>query len=303
MTENLTNHAKSRHPISDSGGFRTLAAATLWATLISGPMLAAGAAAIYPGWRAQRDARLAQIAFQDAYERLAAAPAGPTLPLEDAIHGRELFSTVCFACHGMDGKGLKGLGRSLVDSDLIASESDDQLRTLIAAGRPAGVPVPMPPKGGRADLTDQDLSHIITFVRGLQDPRRMPPLPAYVAAPPTADQKAAALAAAGGDAELAEYIASGDKLFHTTCIACHGKGGVGVPGNGKALVKNAFIQSLNDDQLLAFIQQGRSPSDPKNTTGIQMPPKGGNPAMTEDDLLDVIAYLRTLQPSAAVSSK
>ena len=50
----------------------------------------------------------------------------------------------------------------------------------------------------------------------------------------------------------------------------------------------------DDDALLAFIKQGRSPSDPKNTTGIQMPPKGGNPAMSDDDILDVIAYLRTM---------
>jgi disulfide bond formation protein DsbB len=106
------------------------------------------------------------------------------------------------------------------------------------------------------------------------------------------------MAAAGGDAELAEYIASGNKLFHTTCVACHGAGGVGITGNGKPLVRNAFVQSLDDDALLAFVKQGRTPTDPKNTTGIQMPPKGGNPAMSDDDILDVIAYLRTLQGGA-----
>ena len=68
-----------------------------------------------------------------------------------------------------------------------------------------------------------------------------------------------------------------------------------VDRHGKALANNEFIRSLDDDSLLAFIKQGRSPSDPKNTTGIQMPPKGGNPAMSDDDILDVIAYLRTLQ--------
>ena len=72
-------------------------------------------------------------------------------------------------------------------------------------------------------------------------------------------------------------------------------------GNGKALANNAFVQSLDEDGLFEFISKGRSPTDPLNTTGIQMPPKGGNPAMSEDDILDVIAYLRTLQPSAAGS--
>lgn len=130
----------------------------------------------------------------------------------------------------------------------------------------------------------------------------MPELPAAVAAAPSQEQKTAALQAAGGDAELAEYIASGDKLFHSTCIACHGKAGVGVQGNGKALAKNSFVQSLDDDGLLAFIKQGRSPTDPKNTTGIQMPPKGGNPALSDDDILDIISYLRTLQGDKPVTT-
>ena len=127
----------------------------------------------------------------------------------------------------------------------------------------------------------------------------MPELPALVVTGPSEAQKQAALEAAGGDVELAEYIASGDKQFHSTCVACHGKAGVGIKGNGAALKQNAFVGSLSDDDLLAFIKRGRSPSDPKSTTGIQMPPKGGNPALSDDDLLDIISYLRTLQPKDA----
>lgn len=125
----------------------------------------------------------------------------------------------------------------------------------------------------------------------------MPALPAYVAKAPvlSEEEKAKALAAAGGDADLAEILKSGTKLFNATCIACHGPEGVGVKGSGKTLQKNDFIKSLKDDDLLAFVKAGRAPTDPKNTTGIQMPPKGGNPALSDDDLLDIIAYLRTLQ--------
>jgi len=126
----------------------------------------------------------------------------------------------------------------------------------------------------------------------------MPSLPAFAAAAPapvTQAEKDAALAAAGGDAELAEFIASGTKLYAGTCIACHGPQGTGVKGNGKALARNTFVGSLDDDALLAFIKKGRDPGDPKNTTGIGMPAKGGNPALSDDDLLDIIAYIRTLQ--------
>lgn len=111
---------------------------------------------------------------------------------------------------------------------------------------------------------------------------------------PVGDANRAVLAAANGDPELAGYIANGSKLYATTCIACHGQAGAGVKGNGKPLAGSKFINSLDDEALLTFVKNGRMPTDPANTTGIAMPPKGGNPAFSEDDILDVISYLRTL---------
>ncbi len=239
------------------------------------------------------------------HPRLAALPAGEVIPVPLATHGRDVFERACTQCHASSGLGRAGLGKDLVRSDFVADQSDAALVAFIEKGRTIDDPlnttkVAMPPKGGIESLTGEDLTAVVGYLRALQDPRRMPSLPAYVPAPVTVTvseaEKEAAMAAAGGDAELAAWIASGDKLFHSTCVACHGKAGVGVAGNGKALANNEFIQSLDDDGLLAFVKQGRSPTDPKNTTGIQMPPKGGNPALSEDDPLDIIAYLRTLQP-------
>lgn len=243
------------------------------------------------------------------HPRIAALPALELIPLKTAEHGRDIFQNVCGVCHGLGGLGRAGLGKDLVRSDFVADLGDSALVAFVERGRAVNDPlnstkIAMPPKGGNPNLNNEDLSAVVGYLRGLQDPRRMPELPAWAPKPlvVTEADKAAALAAAGGDAELAGYIASGNKLFHRTCVACHGQGGVGIPGNGKSLVKNEFIQSLNDDGLLAFVKQGRAPGDPKNTTGIQMPPKGGNPAMSEDDILDVIAYLRTLQPKTAAST-
>lgn len=243
------------------------------------------------------------------HKRLAAQPSQPMIALDAATHGREVFRNVCGVCHGLAGLGMPGLGKDIVRSDFVADSNDAALVAFIERGRPIDDPlnstkIAMPPKGGNPALTTADLQAVVAYVRGLQDPRRMPALAPWAPKPlvVTEADKAAALEAAGGDAELAEYIASGDKLFHTTCIACHGKAGVGIAGNGKSLQNNEFIQSLDDDKLLAFIKQGRTPTDPKNTTGIQMPPKGGNPAMSDDDILDVIAYLRTLQPRKAAAA-
>lgn len=88
--------------------------------------------------------------------------------------------------------------------------------------------------------------------------------------------------------------AKGKEIFSTTCFACHGEGGVGVPNLGKDMTTSTFIHESGDADLLAFIKKGRDPSDPANTTGVAMPPKGGNPALTDAQLMDVIAYVRAL---------
>lgn len=236
------------------------------------------------------------------HPRLAALPPGPPIELSAAIHGREVFERACAQCHDSTGLGKQGLGKNLVRSDFVADQADAALVAFVIRGRPITDPlnttkVPMPPKGGVESLTEDDISGVVMYVRGLQDPRRMPALPAWVPPPVVVSEqeKQDALAAAGGDKELAGFIANGSRLFATTCIACHGPAGAGIKGNGKVLRSNEFIKSQDDDHLLAFIKRGRDPSDPKNTTGIGMPPKGGNPAFSDDDLLDIISYLRSLQ--------
>jgi disulfide bond formation protein DsbB len=271
-------------------GLLDVGIALLWALAIASPIVLFGGGMTLRAHLRERNLRTADA-------RLVAAAPEPVLDLSLATHGRNLFHTVCAACHANDGTGVKGIGRNLAQSNFVASMSDDELLAFIVEGRPAAKPLPMPARGGRPDLTDDDLRAIVAYMRGLQDPRRLPALPEVklVVAAPTAQDLDAALAAAGGDAELAEYIANGKRLFNAVCIACHGQDGVGVAGNGKPLARSEWVRSRDDDALLEFLRKGRDPGDPANTTGVGMPAKGGNPAFDEDDLLDIIAYLRTLQ--------
>ena len=85
----------------------------------------------------------------------------------------------------------------------------------------------------------------------------------------------------------------GKQLF-STCSACHGPAGEGITGLGKDMTTSQFIAGLTDDQLVSFIKVGRSTSDPLNTTGVDMPPKGGNPALSDDDLYNVVAFIRSI---------
>lgn len=87
----------------------------------------------------------------------------------------------------------------------------------------------------------------------------------------------------------------GKEKYTAVCAACHGSDAKGLPALGKDLTTSAFVKSQSDEQLRAFIIKGRPASDPDNTTKVDMPPRGGNSTLTDSDIDDIIAYIRTLQ--------
>ena len=97
------------------------------------------------------------------------------------------------------------------------------------------------------------------------------------------------------EAELVGDLSAGEEMFGSTCADCHGPAGEGVEGLGKDMTASAFIAGLSDDELMLFVKQGLPPGDPANTTGVEMPPNGGNPALSDDDLAHIIAYMRSIQ--------
>ena len=86
-----------------------------------------------------------------------------------------------------------------------------------------------------------------------------------------------------------------DLIKKSSCLGCHGIDATGLPSLGKDLVASNFVQGLGDDELVTFIKTGRSPGDPLNTTGLDMPAKGGNPMLSDADIRAIIAWLRSIQ--------
>lgn len=89
-------------------------------------------------------------------------------------------------------------------------------------------------------------------------------------------------------------VQKGKAIYDRLCATCHGRDAKGMRGLGKSLIANAFTKGLSDDELVAFLIKGRSATDPLNETGVDMPPKGGDPTLTEQDLRNVVAFVRTL---------
>jgi disulfide bond formation protein DsbB len=120
------------------------------------------------------------------------------------------------------------------------------------------------------------------------------PTPAPAAAAPA---EAAPVEAAPAEAQTVALVgdaAKGQQIYSQLCIACHGPEAKGVQGLGKDLTTSTFIAEKSDAEMVDFIKKGRDPGDPLNTTGVAMPPKGGNPAMSEQDVADIVAYMRTI---------
>ncbi len=112
----------------------------------------------------------------------------------------------------------------------------------------------------------------------------------HVSSEPTATTAPAAPAGSSN----AEMVELGKKEFGS-CAGCHGADATGVTGLGKSLVGTDFITNISDGDLATLIKTGRPASDPANTTGIGMPPKGGNPALNDEKIDALVAYIRSLQ--------
>ncbi len=95
-------------------------------------------------------------------------------------------------------------------------------------------------------------------------------------------------------APVAGDAVAGEETYSSSCVACHGPDAKGIEGLGKDLTNSEFLNSRSDAEVIAFLKEGRPAGDPDNMAGIDMPPKGGNPSLTDSDMADITAYLRTL---------
>lgn len=112
---------------------------------------------------------------------------------------------------------------------------------------------------------------------------------------------ALALAACGGggtvDTTPPGPVGPGDAVagldvYKGSCAGCHGRDLAGISGLGLQLAPSDFVSQQTEDELVDFILVGLPASDPANTTGVDMPPKGGNTSLTDQAVHDVAAYLK-----------
>jgi len=120
----------------------------------------------------------------------------------------------------------------------------------------------------RAGLTGQETRDLITFL-----------------------QASNTKTVASGATQIAAVISKGGtakETYEKTCIACHGADGKGAfPGTPDFTLKEGAL-SKSDEVLIENINNGfQSEGSP-----MAMPPKGGNPNLSETDVGNVLSYIR-----------
>jgi mono/diheme cytochrome c family protein len=93
-----------------------------------------------------------------------AAPAAAALTAEEQQRfeaGRELYQTLCAACHQPDGRGREQLAPALVGSELALAAAEISVR-IVLNGKEGSTGL-MPPLG--TTLTDDQIAAALTYIR------------------------------------------------------------------------------------------------------------------------------------------
>lgn len=80
----------------------------------------------------------------------------------------------------------------------------------------------------------------------------------------------------------------GEAIYNATCLVCHGSDGAGDMPGVADLAKNGGGLSQDDKVLMSRMLNGYQ----SKNSSMAMPPRGGDPALTESDLKDVLKFMR-----------
>lgn len=212
--------------------------------------------------------------------------------------GQEVYRRACLVCHGANGEGVPRLGKPLRNSAYVQGHDDEELFGVIAEGRFPGDPLnttgALMPARGAQGLSDEQIHDVIAYLRVMQDPSA--PVASLDAWMPVKNGDPGSAGVAGSSIDLTSL--GGYESYIASCAACHGQNGEGMDGVGLPLSTSGFVRGATDKELVNFIKMGRPMWDENNVTGLDMPPKGGNPAITDADLEEIVGFLRAVQQAS-----
>ena len=188
---------------------------------------------------------------------------------KEAAEGKLLFERYCQVCHQADAIGKPGFAPSLTNKEFLSIASDKFIDSTIRDGRPGTA---MPPF---AYLGRQKIQAIRAYLKSFS-------------VLPDRSAEVDAETASHGDPRF------GKQWFEDICSTCHGPTGDGyvAGGTGTAIGKAGFLSKASDGFIRETIKHGRS-----NTRMLGFQGAEGLANLTDEEIDDIIAYLRTLPKS------
>lgn len=101
------------------------------------------------------------------------------MTIQTIVQGDSIFhgSGTCFVCHGPEAEGVAAAGNALTVSLNWAQYNWNSIDSLITAGIPQVLtrsPIQMPPRGGRSDLTPEQVRRVSAYVWAISQTRGEP---------------------------------------------------------------------------------------------------------------------------------
>ncbi|MFJ1299881.1 c-type cytochrome [Pseudomonadota bacterium AL_CKDN230030165-1A_HGKHYDSX7] len=224
--------------------------------------------------------------------------------------GEQVYQSVCMACHAAGVANAPKMGDANAWAPFIKTGFEAMLNVAIH-GKGA-----MPAKGGNPALSDFEVARAVVYMANqsggkLPEPPEPKPegqegasaaaapaaaapaasapavpaaaqAPAQAPAPAQPDAPAGAVpaGAAPAPANTATANAAGEKLYKSTCFACHGTGVANAPRLGDKAAWAPYI-ATGMDEMLKVVKTGKG----------AMPPKGGAMNASDEDLRAAVEYM------------
>jgi cytochrome c5 len=209
----------------------------------------------------------ASLKFPDAKSDAApaaapvAAPAKEEVPADPKLAaGKTVYDANCGACHEAAMMGAPKPGDVAAWAPRIAQGIDVMTKKSITGF--TGKAGTMPPKGGNASLTDEEVTNAVAFMADKSK-----------GATPTTEAPAA-------DPKLA----GGKTLYDANCAACHESGMMGAPKPGDKAAWAPRIAQGNA-VLVSHAVKGFL-----GKVGM-MPAKGGKATLTDAEITSIVTYM------------
>ncbi len=240
------------------------------------------------GTATSEDSRV-QAAVEQRIEPFAAVNVGEAKPQQAAAQGggavrsgKEIVQGTCSACHGTGALGAPMIGKKDQWGPRVQKGAQVLLQHATNGFKS------MPPKGGNASLSEQELKNAIGYMvsqSGLKDPfgggAKSASAGSQGAQQAAAGEQGQKPAAAGGQsASAGGDLAEGKQVYSQTCFACHGTGAAGAP-------------KIGDQSAWApRVAKGKPTLYQHALNGFNaMPPHGGNPGLSESQVKAAVDYL------------